>query len=112
MTDTPLEPLVPEGKRASDLTVKEIDYASRGLGCNVLRALATQADGEPHQRREMALAWVATVWGKKLDPAATIKDYETRTVTELVQLLGMNRTPVEEAAPNVDPDDPSPSPSD
>lgn len=107
MTESQIESLVPEGKRFSNLTVAEIDYASKHLGCNVLTALQLH-EGEPHPRREMALAWVALVWARRRDPGAQIKTYTDMLLPELTAALGLNRA-VEE--PNMDTDDPSASPS-
>lgn len=109
MTNT--ESLVPEGKRLTNLTVAELDYASKRLGVNALTALTpNDKTGEPHPRREMALAVIALVWARRKDPAAKLETYSELELADLMPLLGMNRDAAEEPL-NVDPDDPSRSPS-
>ena len=100
--------LVPEGKRATNLTVAELDYASKRLGVNVLRALAPDDAGEPHPRREMALAVLALVWARRQDPTVKLEEFSGLELGEVTRLLGFKR-PITE--PNVDADDPSHSPS-
>jgi hypothetical protein len=110
MTHT--ESLVPEGKRLTNLTVAELDYASKRLGVNALTALTPDATtGEPHPRREMALAVVALVWARRQDPAAKLETFTGMELPELMRKLGMGRTAKEEEPVNVDINDPSPSPS-
>lgn len=101
--------LVPEGKHCSNLTVAELDHASKALGCNVLTALRGNATtGEPHPRREAALAHLAYLWARRQRPDAQLSEFTGMELPDVVELLGLGTQP---APPAEDPDDPSPSPS-
>jgi hypothetical protein len=111
MTDTAVEPLIPEGKRITSLTVAELDYASKRLGMNVITALSTNEQGEPHQRQAYALAVVALCWARRRNPAAKLEEFTNLELGELTERLGVRKSTPEEEL-NIDPTDPSPSPSD
>lgn len=102
--------LVPEGKRITNLTVQELDYASKRLGVNVMTALMLDDKKEPHPRQAMALAVVALCWARRTRPSAQLEEFTSLEFSELTALLYPK---TDEPAPeiNVDPSDPSVSPS-
>lgn len=91
--------VVPDGKHYTDLTVGELDYASRELKADVLAAIAGH-DGTAHLRWG-AMARAAWLWARRTNPQAklqTFLDYETE---DLIHALGEDR-------PQDDAPDPTP----
>lgn len=90
----PTDVLVPEGLDAVDnLTIGELDYASRKLGVSVDRAIAKDLDG----LRWRALAMVAWVWHRRVDRAAKLESWlEHAGVEELLHALRMDEDEIEE----------------
>lgn len=84
MNDKP-NPLVPEDKHWSNLTVGELGYAGRELGADVIYATAKNT---PH--RLEAYAWIAYLWARRTDPTAKVKTYLELELTDLAHLLRLN----------------------
>lgn len=108
MTDVKL--LVPKGSDVTDLTMGELDTASRRLACDVLEALV----GEKVQgRRYAAMLELAVIWARRSgDMKAKREKFEDFTFDELARALGMrgDETELPPADPTNSADEPSESP--
>lgn len=94
------ESLIPAGKKATDLTVLELAYASRKIKVDVLSAMAEREDGG-HPERGMALAYIALLWARRQNPSAKIEEFTSLTFNELMEKLATD-TPDEDSE---EPDD-------
>jgi hypothetical protein len=96
------ESLVPAGKRSTDLTVAELAYASRKLRVDVLSALVPRENGDGHPERAMALAYVALLWKRRIDPACKIEEFTGLEFSELMALLATDDETTEDDGPEME----------
>lgn len=83
----PAEPVVPEGKDAVDnLTIGELDTASRKLGVSIDTAITKDVDG----LKWRALAFLGWLWHKRTDPGAVLDSWLNVEVDELLAALRMS----------------------
>jgi hypothetical protein len=80
--------LVPEGKTASDLTMRELDIVSRKIEADALVVISARGAGHPARYR--ALALVGWLWAKRTDPAATYDTFFDYEVDDLFHALRMD----------------------
>ena len=87
-----------------DLSVTELDIASRQLKCDVYQAVAGEGG-----LRWAALARLAWLWAKRTDPHAKLQPYLDLTGAQLTECLRLNdRVDQGEDDPNTNPTDAAP----
>lgn len=96
------EPLVPEGKRPTQLTVGEVGYASRAAGFNLMVAFGDEDD----PRQPLAWAYIALMWAKRRYPDAVVEDFTDMEYSELFRVLRISE-PAEDDEGAEDPEDPT-----
>jgi hypothetical protein len=99
----PADPVVPEGKDAVDnLTIGELDTASRKLGVSVERAISEDVDG----LKWRGLALVGWLWHRRTDRAAELDSWLALELDELIAALRLNEDDdAEEVEEDDDPTD-------
>lgn len=107
MTETPVEmaPVVPEGKHYLDLTIAELDYASRKLGRDLISSVSGK--GEDSAYRMAAFAWFAFLWSRRSNPGVEISAFMQLTATDLLRVLRIRTGPAPAEAPAETPTDSS-----
>lgn len=90
--------MVPDGKVMADLTMRELDIASRKLGTDALAALGSQGDDAqgkprpPSPLRYKALILLAWLWGiRSGNPDAKVATYAEMEIDELQHVMGYHR---------------------
>lgn len=113
MTDVPV--VVPDDKTPIDLTLAELDTASRDLGYDVAEAFI--GEGKGAHRRWAAAARLAWLWARRTDPKALLKTYLDYDIDQISHALAMGRPdskPLDptagsdETSPSAEPDSPTP----
>lgn len=90
--------LVPADKHMlNNLTVGELDTASRQIKADVVQAVSGANDGV---NRWAAIARVAWLWARRQDPKAQLQTYLDMEPDDLATLLGMDD---DEEEPALDP---------
>lgn len=90
---TEIDRLVPEGKDPlDDLTIRELDIASRKLEVDVASAIKHGVGGKRYE----GLALVAWLWAKRSDPQAKLEPFRDVTMPALATALGMDDDDEEE----------------